>query len=374
MKHPDSPISVGIVSLGACAVTEPDCRFPIGGAELESLQIARVLAEAGGFDVTLYVADVGQPVRRERGMTIRPVIRMSPDLHFSAPQLVRLFCHLLRGRHDLYVTRSASGVNGLVSLAALAAGRTHLHMCSSASDKECAGQPDSSLSSLARRFHEFGMRHAHAVSCHTPQQAEVFQRTYGRAAVIFPTPLPPPPAPAAGPRAGALWVGRDAVGKQADVFVQLAARLPHHPFTLVCQPDPNQDITRLRKIAPSNLTLYEGLPFNEASALFGQHRVFVSTSVTEGVFPQTFLQAAQAGTPILSLIVDSGGTLEERNAGIVCGGNFERLVEAARMLLEDEQRWRSCEHGAQAWWQDRVMEGNRMVTLMRAIALKQAIQ
>ena len=371
MKPPDSPITVGIISLGACALTEPGCRFPIGGAELESLQIARVLAEAGGFEVTLYVADLGQPVRREWGITIRPVICMSPDLHFSAAQLLRLVYHLLRGRHDLYITRSASGVNGLVSSAALAVGRTHLHMCSSASDKECAGQPDSALSPLARRFHEFAMRHAHAVSCHTRQQAEVFRQTYGRAAVIFPTPLPPPSPAAAGPRAGALWVGRDAVGKQADVFVHLAARLPDHHFTLVCQPDPNQDITRLRKLAPPNLAFYEGLPFNEANALFGQHRIFVSTSSSEGVFPQTFLQAGQAGTPILSLIVDAGGSLAERNAGIVCGGSFERLVEAAQMLLADEDAWRSYERGVQSWFRDRVAEGNRMVGLMRAIALKQ---
>jgi glycosyltransferase involved in cell wall biosynthesis len=374
MKRPDSPISVGIVSLGACAVTEPGCGFPIGGAELESLQIAQALAAAGGFDVTLYVADVGQPTRREAGMTIRPIVRMSPELHFSARQLFRLFYHLLRGRHDLYVTRSASGVNGLVSAAALAVGRTHLHMCSSASDKECAGRPDSSLSSVARRFQEFAMRHAYAVSCHSAQQAEVFQRTYGRTAMIFPTPLPPSSAPVTGPRAGALWVGRDAPGKQADVFIQLAARLPAHRFTLVCQPDPTQDITRLRKIAPANLTLHEGLPFSEAHALFGRHRVFVSTSVTEGIFPQTFLQAGQAGTPILSLIVDAGGTLEERNAGIVCGGDFDRLVEAVRALLEDDGRWRSYERGARAWWQDRVIEEKRMVGLMRAIALRQELR
>ena len=218
------------------------------------------------------------------------------------------------------------------------------------------------------------MRHAQVVSCDTPQQAEVLRRTYGRAAVIFPAPLPPAPTTKAGPRAGALWVGRDAVGKRPEIFVQLAARLPDHPFTLVCQPDPNQDISRLRKNALPNLTLFEGLPFNEANALFGQHRIFVSTSSTEGVFPQTFLQAAQAGTPILSLLVDAGGSLEERSAGIVCGGDFERLVEAARMLLEDEERWRSCQQGAQAWWQDRVTEGNRIVGLVRDIASRKSIR
>jgi glycosyltransferase involved in cell wall biosynthesis len=355
-------------------MTEPGCGFPIGGAELECLQIARRLAEADGFEVTLYVADVGQPVRREARMTIRPVTRMVPGLHFSPRQLARLLYHLLRGRHDLYVTRSASGVNGLVSAAALVVGGTHLHMCCSASDKECAGQPDSSLSPLARRFQEFAMRHAYAVSCHTPEQAEVIRRTYGRAAVIVPKPLPPPWAPTGGPRAGALWVGRDAPGKQADLFVHLAARLPDHRFTLVCQPDLNRDIARLRKIAPTNLTLHEGLPFNEAAALFARHRLFVSTSLTEDVFPQTFLQAGQAGTPILSLNVDAGGSLEERNAGIVCSGDFERLVEAARMLLEDEGRWRSYQQGARAWWQDRVMEENRMVGLMRAIALRQDLR
>ncbi len=124
MKRPDSPISVGIVSLAACALTEPGRRFPFGGAELESLQIARLLAQAGGFEVTLYVADIGQPARRESSLTIRPVIRMSPGPHFTPAQLARLVWRLSVGRHDLYITQSASGVNGLVSLAALATGRT----------------------------------------------------------------------------------------------------------------------------------------------------------------------------------------------------------------------------------------------------------
>ena len=374
MKRPDRPISVGIVSLGACALIEPGCRFPFGGAELESLQIARLLGEAGGFEVTLYVADLRQPVRRERGVTIRPVIRASPGPHFSAAQLVRLVCRLLKGRHDLYITQSASGVNGLVSLAALAVGKTHLHMCRSASDKESSGQPDSSLSPLARRFHEFAMRHARVLSCDTRQHAEVLRQTYGRAAVIFPTPLPPPPTPPAGPRAGALWVGRDAVGKHADIFLELAARLPDHSFTLVCQPDPSQDIARLRKLAPPNLTLHEGLPFDQAHALFGRHRIFVSTSSSEGVFPQTFVQAAQAGTPILSLSVDAGGSLAARNAGIVCGGNFERLVEAARTLLTDENAWRSYARGAQAWFLDRGADASRIVGLVRDIASKKDIR
>ncbi len=370
MKRPDSPISVGIVSLAACALTEPGRRFPFGGAELESLQIARLLAQAGGFEVTLYVADIGQPARRESSLTIRPVIRMSPGPHFTPAQLARLVWRLSVGRHDLYITQSASGVNGLVSLAALATGRTHLHMCRSASDKECSGQPDSSLSPLARRFHEFAMRHARQLSCDTPQQAEVLRRTYGRAAVIFPAPLPPPPPPAEGPRAGALWVGRDAVGKHADIFVDLAARLPDHRFTLVCQPDPSQDIARLRKRHPDNLMLYEGLPFDEANALFAQHRLFVSTSSSEGVFPQTFVQAAQAGTPILSLSVDSGGSLAERNAGIVCGGSFERLVEAASMLLTDEDAWQTYARGVQAWFRDRQSEADRIIALVRDIAMK----
>ena len=76
------------------------------------------------------------------------------------------------------------------------------------------------------------------------------------------------------------------------------------------------------------------MPFDEANALFATASPLRLNEPPEGVFPQTFVQAAQPGTPILSLSVDSGGSLAERNAGIVCGGNFERLVEAARMLLD----------------------------------------
>ena len=44
MASDKRPISVGIVSLAACAVAAPECGFPVGGSEVQLWLWARKLA------------------------------------------------------------------------------------------------------------------------------------------------------------------------------------------------------------------------------------------------------------------------------------------------------------------------------------------
>ena len=61
-------ISVGIVSPAACAVAHPEMGLPIGGSELQLFLLAKTLARQGDFDVTLYVADMGQERAVDEGV------------------------------------------------------------------------------------------------------------------------------------------------------------------------------------------------------------------------------------------------------------------------------------------------------------------
>jgi len=332
MRADDTPISIAVVSLGACALTEPGSDFPVGGAELQLDLLAKKLAEQPGFRVALYVADVGQDEREEEAVLIRPLVVMARDLRLTLFKSVAILRRLARERHDLYVTRSASGINGLVFLASRLSGGRHLHMC--AHDDECSGKVDATLSRMARRFHRLAMRRADAIACQTEAQREALRQYYNRDAAVCPNlPPPAPPEEAGQPRDGVLWVGRDVEWKRPELFVELATRLPDHTFTMVCQPQPGRDVGRLGANAPDNLKIVPGLPFRETERLFATHQVFVNTSRVEG-FPNTFLQAAAAGTPIVSLSVDPGGLIARRKAGFVCDGWSEKAVGGVRKLTE----------------------------------------
>lgn len=365
-RKKSAKISVGIVSLGACAITEPDSGFPLGGSELQLYLLARKLAAQSGFDVTLYVADLGQGEREESGVLIRPLVKMGQDLRLTFGRSLTIVRRLVRAKHDVYVTRSASGLNGLVSTAAgFAAGR-HVHMC--AGETDFVWDPDTGLSARAWRLHQKAMRHASLVTCQTHKQLDQLREVYGREGALVPNLAPPLPSgiDASQPREGALWVGRDIDCKQPEMFVDLARRLPEWKFTMVCQPQPGRDLKRLKTEAPANLDFIAGMGFSESAKLFSRHQVLVSTSTAEG-FPNTFLQAAAAGTPIVSLSVDPDGLIARHKAGFVCDGSFDRLIEHTSGLLEDTETWQTHHEGAVGWAQELEKDEVRVVEVLREL-------
>jgi glycosyltransferase involved in cell wall biosynthesis len=367
MSERVGPFSFGIISLGACALVEPEIKAPVGGSELQLYLLARLLAREGAPEPTLYVADLGQEKRRRDGIRVSLLVKASPGGRLNAGAALTVIARLIRARHDLLITRSASGLNGLVTLAAKLSGKRHVHMC--AHDDECRGVADATLSRLARRLHRLAVTRADMLVCQTEAQRGMLQEAFGRAATVCPN-LPPPPAagdrPPA-PRKGVLWIGRDVAWKRPEMCVALARELPDVSFTMVCQAQPGRDVDRLRRNAPANLAFHPGLPFRQTASLFARHKVLVSTSASEG-FPNTFLQAAAAGTPIVSLVVDPGGMLAS-GGGMVCGGAFGALVDATRTMLEDLACWQRRRERLRAWaaTHARAAEADILAALRRAV-------
>ena len=359
--------SIAIVSLGAVALTEPGCGFPVGGSELQQLLLARKLAATDDLATTLYVADMGQGAREEGRLRICPVIAMGPGLRLTAWKAWRLLRRLAKARHDLYVTRSASGLNGLTTLAAHWAKAKHLHMC--AHDNEASGHADATLSALARRLHHYAINKADGLTCQTAAQCEALRRRYGRNAILAPNLAPLPEAKPSVARRGALWVGRDVSWKRPEVFLELARRLPEFPFTMVCQPQPEADITRLAAAAPENLAFHPGLPFHETARLYATHQVLVCTSESEG-FPNTFLQSAAAGTPVLSLKVDPEGLIANFQAGGACDDDVDALAAQTRRALTDPEHWAMGHAGAMRLYAHQRERETQLVDTLRELAAR----
>jgi glycosyltransferase involved in cell wall biosynthesis len=69
--------------------------------------------------------------------------------------------------------------------------------------------------------------------------------------------------------------------------------------------------------------------------IIGNATALLSTSDQEG-FPNTFLEAWSAGTPVVTLRVDPGGMIRERGLGFVSGGVDRALVDIRRLLNGSE--------------------------------------
>lgn len=366
MRDAQTRISVGIVSLGSCALTEPDCGFPTGGAEVQLYMISRMLAAKEEFRVTLHVANIGQMERVENALRIKPLVRLKPGLQISASAAPLIIGRLARERHRVYVTRSASSISGLTQVAALLCGGRHMHMC--AADSECAGLAEVTLSKMAKWLQNFGLCRADMVVCQTIRQVELLRSTFGIEGFLAPNISPDLfVVPANEPREGVLWVGRDVDCKAPELFVELARRLPSHPFTMICQPQPGRDLQRLTATAPKNLRLVPGLPIQETAPLFGCHRVYALTSLSEG-FPNVLLEAARAGTPVVSLCVDPENLLSSNKAGFACQGSFDEVVRRTAELLADPSLWEECHNGALRLSRETEGAGERIIGLIRTLA------
>lgn len=183
-------------------------------------------------------------------------------------------------------------------------------------------------------LYPLGLRLADAIVCQTREHLEALRSRYGRRGVLIRTGHHLV-RPASQDRNTVLWVGRGHPLKQPEMFLALAERLPQERCVLVIMRDDAQsDLLRSvrdRAAELPNVTIHENVPLSEAGRLFERAKLFVNTSTYEG-FPNTFVQAALQGVPILSWRVDPDEVLTRQGIGVCAQGSFDRLVSSAQQL------------------------------------------
>ena len=359
---------------------------PVGGAEIQLSRLATTLARDPRFSVTVVTSD-GTRSGRERfaGLTVAytslfgqsdlaltPALRSarsegtvperSAHPRLRSPVAGRLPAAMVaplrwlvhRGREvrdvaawirllnsmdaDLYVMRCASPQVAYVRLAATLLRRKLVYLA--AHDQDVNGGYVAQQGIWGRRF-EWGLRRADAIVCQHGEQVRQVRRRYGRAAELIRSFCPVESvSERAMPRTFILWMARLDDWKQPSLFVDLAERFPHEMFLMVGPPsdtNPNaQAELGGRMGALSNFHFEPGVPFEDTSALFAQAKLFVNTSRDEG-FPNTFLQAAACGTPIVSWSVNPDGILTRYQMGICANGDQATFEHALRDLCGDAE-------------------------------------
>ncbi len=129
-----------------------------------------------------------------------------------------------------------------------------------------------------------------------------------------------------------LWVGRaDTFSKRADLCLAVARKLPAIPFLLVMNPQQQNVYDALLRDLPINVRVVPRVPPVAMKEYFQQASLLLNTSQTEG-FPNTFLEAASAGVPIVSWRVDPDGMLGRHGCGRVAGGCLTRVGQLVESL------------------------------------------
>jgi len=206
------------------------------------------------------------------------------------------------------------------------------------------------------RVHRAGMCLADLIVVQHENQLQALETRWHRPGVVRPSAHRFPNEAEAVQRENfVLWVSRCERGKLPERFLELAQGAPDTPFVMVCPPSADTALhTRVRKAAMGigNLRFLSFVPHAEMLELFCRARLYVNTSNSEG-FPNTFVEAAMHGTPIVSLLVDPDGILALHGLGLGAEGDPMRLETFMRELLEDPARWEEASEKARTFFRRR---------------------
>jgi glycosyltransferase involved in cell wall biosynthesis len=186
-------------------------------------------------------------------------------------------------------------------------------------------------------LHPLGIRWAHAIVCRTQDQLNSLAGRYGRKGTLIRTGHALP-AEKPSESSSILWIGRLHPVKQPHVLLDIVDRIPGERFVMAAMrhtdyPDLWKGITE-QATRMTNIVLHTDVPFDVSDGLFKSVKLLVNTSCSEG-FPNTFVQAALNGIPIVSLNVDPDGVLTKGGIGICAEGSLDKLVTAIQLLCND---------------------------------------
>jgi glycosyltransferase involved in cell wall biosynthesis len=318
-----------------------DTRTSVGGAEVQVYQIARYLVKHG-IDIDL-ICQSGMERAPQSVEGLRLIARDLGTAVARGParlaSKLRLMIALHQSNSDIYVTTCAGAEAGVVALYARVKGKKFVYRA--AHEIDCNGTYVRNFGWRGRLF-GLGLRLADAVVAqHEGQRRMLSLRGIESVVIRNAFPLPRPDSPRERD-IDVLWVGRSESWKRPELFLDLAVALPNRNFLMICSPKESQKglFERVRQRADNldNVAFLEGVPFAQSQDYFARAKVLVGTSEAEG-FPNTYIQACIAGTPIVSYCVDPDGFISDTGAGIVANGSFDQFVQNIEALLSDEEQW-----------------------------------
>ena len=337
-------IKVCIVSLGAYPLLAEQDAELVGGAELQSVLLAKELARRD-FHVSFIVMDHGQksPQTIEGVEVIKAYTADTPmGIRFSVVQ--HIWRALRQANADIYY--GFRGVAGVIALFCMLNRRKLV--VGIPSDMEVEGERAIG-SNIYNWLWRFDLKMAKRVISQTKYQQEMLKTRFGRDSVIikafheFENKLIEKAMPPI-----VLWVSTiRPEWKQPELFLKLASAIPEARFQMIGGPSREQEFYEAIKIRAGripNLDFVGFVPHHKVGEYFEKASVFVNTSDVEG-FPNTFLEAWSRYTPVVSLNIDPDEIICEHELGFH-SGSFEQMIEDVRLLLRDgEARKRLGENG-----------------------------
>lgn len=313
----------------------PDGQRIPGGAELNLVSLAREWAKLPDVEVVFLVGDFGQAsLVTVDGIEVRKVAGYSYDRRTLINQLwqrVSLLRELWRCRADVYLCSTPSEAVAYMTLASLGR-RDVVTAYRFASDREITWT-QLEQGRFVKWLFQWGIRRCHVLVAQNSAQRRLLREKLKLHSRIIKNgfPLTVLPRPSQEERNCVLWVGRPIPLKRGEMFLELARRVPEIDFVMILPGAGTlAEMWRVEAERLPNVRFLPGVVPDGMDEWYRHALCLVNTSTVEG-FPNAFIQAAQWGTPLLSLLVNPNGMFDDGALGVMAN---DRLDEAARFLLQ----------------------------------------
>lgn len=328
------PIKICFISLNSYPLFVKQSTGYFGGAELQISLLVKELVKDRNFQVSLICGDYNQPptVRKKR-LTIYKCFKKNRHSWWEA---IRFLLTLKKINADVYVERTMNIKVGLVCLFCRIFQKKFVYMLSH--DWDSTWQFKNYLQGLSKWWYYFGLKKAHLIIAQTQIQKRRLKKNFGLDSIVMRSLAVKPPSGRTPIRHWLLWVGRADRWKRPEAFIYLAKKLPREKFVMICRQGNNREFyTKIKHLAQlqSNLEWLGAVSHDDIMGYFQQTKVLVNTSVAEG-FPNTFLQAGAAKTPIVSLKVNPDNFINQYSCGFCANNNFQMLVKFCQTLLKTQ--------------------------------------
>lgn len=374
--------SIAFVALKAYPLFDNTTSSLVGGMETRSAILARALAKTERWRVYFAVQDHSQGKTKniddvclipynsligtiERNVLSRfykykwrPVIHLDRrDLHFCWQLPLYLIMRLLpeyflrnywRSLHPPPQIICCFGNNSVSSEVIADCTRNNIKtvLCVASDDdlSESYKSNDKTLNNYGTPnwMAHYALENADRIFVQTESQLQSLESRFGRSGELLRNPVEisvddPDHWPPRHQRDLILWIGRsDTFNKRPLLLLDLAQRCPDLTFLMIMNKAHADVFNTVLEVKPPNLTVIERVPHREVWSYYRRARVFVSTSSYEG-FPNTFLQCAVAGVPVVSLTVDPEEILTRHGCGLFANSSMDTLEQHVRALWSDKQ-------------------------------------
>ncbi len=284
-----------------------------------------------GIEVLFVTGDYGQPaIEKIDGITVLRSYPAGAGKGVTPVKIRLLWQAMKKADADIYYQRS--GVSGIVALFCWAHRKRFVYAV--ANDEIV--DPRRSAPLADKWLKRLDFRLADTIVTQKQSQQSSLRANFNRESMAINSicPVSNQPSQKAAP-AEVLWVGNIRPEKRPELFLRLAKALPQYRFIMIGGPAKGAEslYEKVRKEAEvfKNLDFRGPVPYAEIGGYFDRASVLVNTSTAEG-FSNTFLQAWERWTPVITLDADPDEIICRLNLGLH-SRSFDKLVKDLEQLL-----------------------------------------